>query len=105
MCPHAPDDHCACRKPEPGLLLQAAEELSLDLQRSIMIGDALTDLEAGRAAGVGAISLVETGRGASQARLPGIAQLPDVSKFATLSDALAALIPTESQQAQKKPNR
>ena len=34
MCPHAPEDGCSCRKPLPGLLLQAAKDLSLDLQRS-----------------------------------------------------------------------
>jgi D-glycero-D-manno-heptose 1,7-bisphosphate phosphatase len=51
-CPHAPDDHCRCRKPAPGLLLDAAAELDLDLARSAMIGDKPSDLEAGRAAGV-----------------------------------------------------
>jgi D-glycero-D-manno-heptose 1,7-bisphosphate phosphatase len=50
-CPHAPDDGCRCRKPAPGLLLDAARELDLDLTRSIMIGDKTSDLEAGRAAG------------------------------------------------------
>lgn len=51
VCPHAPDDHCVCRKPLPGLLLQAAEEHGYDLFRSYMIGDAHRDLLAGRAAG------------------------------------------------------
>jgi histidinol-phosphate phosphatase family protein len=50
-CPHAPDAGCRCRKPAPGLLLDAAGELGLDLARSIMIGDKPSDLEAGRAAG------------------------------------------------------
>jgi D-glycero-D-manno-heptose 1,7-bisphosphate phosphatase len=49
---------CACRKPAPGLLLDAAERLDLDLGASWMIGDADTDVEAGRAAGVPA-ALVE----------------------------------------------
>jgi len=52
-CPHAPDAGCRCRKPAPGLLLDAARELGLDLARSIMIGDKPSDLEAGRAAGCG----------------------------------------------------
>ena len=43
--------HCSCRKPRPGLLLQAAEELNIDLVRSYMIGDQQTDIEAGLAAG------------------------------------------------------
>ena len=40
MCPHAPEDRCFCRKPQPGLLYQAAQSLQIDLSRSIMIGDA-----------------------------------------------------------------
>jgi D-glycero-D-manno-heptose 1,7-bisphosphate phosphatase len=42
---------CGCRKPKPGLLLQAAKELNIDLVGSVMIGDGMTDIEAGRAAG------------------------------------------------------
>ncbi|MEK7793013.1 MAG: HAD family hydrolase [Candidatus Hydrogenedentota bacterium] len=52
-CPHAPDDGCECRKPAPGMLLRAAAELGLDIERSIMIGDKPSDIEAGRAAGCG----------------------------------------------------
>jgi D-glycero-D-manno-heptose 1,7-bisphosphate phosphatase len=50
-CVHDLDDHCDCRKPQPGLLLSAARELQLDLPRSWMIGDTKEDMEAGRAAG------------------------------------------------------
>jgi len=50
-CPHAPDEGCDCRKPAPGLLLAAANELGLDLERSFMIGDKHSDAEAGRRAG------------------------------------------------------
>jgi D-glycero-D-manno-heptose 1,7-bisphosphate phosphatase len=66
MCPHKPKDHCTCRKPQPGLLLQAARELSLDLRTSWMIGDAWTDVLAGQAAGVAGTIMVRTGRGAAQ---------------------------------------
>lgn len=52
-CPHLPGAGCECRKPAPGMLREAADELSLDLARSIMIGDKPSDLEAGRAAGCG----------------------------------------------------
>jgi D-glycero-D-manno-heptose 1,7-bisphosphate phosphatase len=51
VCPHTDADNCDCRKPRPGLLLQAAKELHLDLSNSLMIGDALTDIKAARAAG------------------------------------------------------
>jgi D-glycero-D-manno-heptose 1,7-bisphosphate phosphatase len=44
-CPHHPDDWCTCRKPEPGMLLQAAGELGIDLPRSYMVGDMASDVE------------------------------------------------------------
>ena len=50
-CPHGPDDGCACRKPAPGMLRQAAEAHCIDLTASLMVGDKASDLEAGRAAG------------------------------------------------------
>jgi D-glycero-D-manno-heptose 1,7-bisphosphate phosphatase len=50
-CPHAPEDGCECRKPAPGLLLQAARELRFDPARSFMVGDKESDVEAGRRAG------------------------------------------------------
>jgi D-glycero-D-manno-heptose 1,7-bisphosphate phosphatase len=53
---------CECRKPKPGLLRRAAEELGLDLSRSVMVGDKPSDVEAGQAAG-GAGVLVLTGYG------------------------------------------
>ena len=62
VCPHRPDEHCACRKPQPGLLLAAAEELDLDLSQSYLIGDAESDMQAGRAVGCRRY-LALTGRG------------------------------------------
>jgi histidinol-phosphate phosphatase family protein len=50
-CVHAVEDRCACRKPEPGLLRDLARELDLAVSQSWMIGDAESDVEAGRAAG------------------------------------------------------
>lgn len=57
-CPHLPDGRitryrkaCWCRKPAPGLLLQAADDLGIDLWQSWMVGDILDDIEAGRRAG------------------------------------------------------
>jgi D-glycero-D-manno-heptose 1,7-bisphosphate phosphatase len=51
FCPHGRDAGCACRKPLPGMLLQAAREHRIDLAASWMIGDSESDIEAGRAAG------------------------------------------------------
>lgn len=56
-CPHAPDDGCRCRKPQPGLLLEAARDWRLDLGRSVLIGDSARDLEAARAAGCRSVLL------------------------------------------------
>jgi D-glycero-D-manno-heptose 1,7-bisphosphate phosphatase len=69
VCPHVPEAGCACRKPAPGMLLQAAEALDLDLAASVMIGDALSDVQAGHAAGTRAL-LVKTGLSDAEAPAP-----------------------------------
>jgi len=58
-CQHHPEAkietlkiHCECRKPKPGLLFQAAKEMDLDLSQSWMVGDGLSDIQAGKGAGV-----------------------------------------------------
>ena len=51
LCPHDDSDHCDCRKPRPGLLLQGAEKFPIDLSRSFMVGDRWRDIEAGASAG------------------------------------------------------
>jgi D-glycero-D-manno-heptose 1,7-bisphosphate phosphatase len=68
LCPHHPQAGCVCRKPAPGMLLQAARDLRLDLRRSWLVGDAVSDLQAAHAAGARGI-LVQTGRGAEQEKL------------------------------------
>jgi histidinol-phosphate phosphatase family protein len=66
-CPHDIEEHCGCRKPEPGLLLRAAREHDIDLDGSWMIGDGESDIEAGKRAGCKTI-------------LVGIPQLDDSTK-------------------------
>lgn len=51
VCTHTADRRCACRKPRPGMLLQAADRLGIDLGRSYMVGDRASDAAAGAAAG------------------------------------------------------
>ncbi|MBI3457760.1 MAG: HAD family hydrolase [Candidatus Rokubacteria bacterium] len=51
VCYHVDADGCACRKPKPGLLLEAARERAIDLGQSVMVGDRWRDIAAGRAAG------------------------------------------------------
>lgn len=67
-CPHHPSGkvpalavECDCRKPQPGMLLQAARELGISLPDSFIVGDKLADARAGRAAGVGRVYLVHSG--------------------------------------------
>ena len=71
-CPHHPEGHapydvrCTCRKPEPGLLLRAAQEHSLDLSRSWLVGDILNDVEAGRRAGCRTVLLANVDNGGGE---------------------------------------
>jgi histidinol-phosphate phosphatase family protein len=80
-CPHHPDKGfpgevaalkfaCECRKPEPGLILKAAEELGIDLTRSWMIGDTTVDMELARRCGLSFI-MVGTGHAGKDGRHPG----------------------------------
>ncbi len=62
ICPHGPADHCACRKPKPGLLEQFAREQKVRLSNIPLIGDAQRDIEAALAVGARPI-LVRTGKG------------------------------------------
>ncbi|MEK6871701.1 MAG: D-glycero-beta-D-manno-heptose 1,7-bisphosphate 7-phosphatase [Nanoarchaeota archaeon] len=52
FCPHAPEENCLCRKPKPGMILEARQTLNIDLKKSWMIGDKMSDIEAGKDAGV-----------------------------------------------------
>jgi D,D-heptose 1,7-bisphosphate phosphatase len=71
-CPHAPDHGCGCRKPQPGLLRKAAQDLNIDLAHSYMVGDKVSDYEAGQAAGCQAVLI------AKQAATPGRLSISDL---------------------------
>jgi len=62
-CVHHPDEDCECRKPKPLLIKKAAKDLGIDVSKSIMIGDKITDLEFAHNAGCRAAVLVLTGVG------------------------------------------
>lgn len=57
VCPHDDADGCTCRKPRPGMLLEAAERLNLDLSRSVCVGDRWRDIEAAQRAGVRSVHI------------------------------------------------
>ncbi len=62
-CPHHPDfsGDCECRKPNPGMILQAQRDFDIDLSQSLLVGDKNSDIEAGINAGIKMNYLVETG--------------------------------------------
>jgi D-glycero-D-manno-heptose 1,7-bisphosphate phosphatase len=64
VCPHDDVDKCDCRKPKPGLLLEAAERFNIDRDRSFMVGDRWKDVAAGRAAGCRTIQVGSLDEGA-----------------------------------------
>ncbi|MCW8931493.1 MAG: D-glycero-beta-D-manno-heptose 1,7-bisphosphate 7-phosphatase [Gammaproteobacteria bacterium] len=91
-CPHGPDDHCTCRKPNPGMITQIAHDFNSlladgsqlangSLSNVYVIGDSLRDLEAGMSAGA-KVALVKTGKGVrslkkiAQDNLSEYSQLP-----------------------------
>jgi histidinol-phosphate phosphatase family protein len=61
VCPHRDEDRCACRKPQPGLILRAAQEWNVDLAASFLIGDDERDIEAARRAAVRAVKMPSDG--------------------------------------------
>lgn len=85
-CPHGPEDSCRCRKPLPGLIEYAVEDLNLDPARSFMIGDKDVDFGLGLAVGARAI-LVSTGHAKehiSKAEAAGVMVAKDFDKAADL---------------------
>jgi D-glycero-D-manno-heptose 1,7-bisphosphate phosphatase len=91
VCPHTPEMGCDCRKPAPGLLLKATAEHHIDLGHSVVIGDALSDMGAGRSAGVGRLILVRTGRGIVQEPLLHTQGLGEIERYDTLEAAVNAI--------------
>ena len=61
-CPHGPDDHCACRKPKPGLLHEIQKRFKVNLSGIYAVGDSLRDLQAAQSVGATPV-LVKTGKG------------------------------------------
>lgn len=98
-CVHRPEDGCLCRKPQPGMLLTAAQDLGLDLGRSFLIGDAVTDIDAALSAGCRPL-MVRTGRGEAQ-----LAKLPQAVKdrvpiFADLDGAVRWILERKQTKRQ-----
>jgi len=92
-CPHHQGEQCDCRKPSPGMLLDAAAEFDIDLSHSILVGDAATDVLAGKRAGCQTV-LVLTGRGrealASLQHQPAAITVPIITARLTSVPTLVA---------------
>lgn len=89
VCPHGPDDNCACRKPKPGLLLELGRHYGVSLASVPVVGDSLRDLQAAAAAGARPI-LVRTGNGArAERKLP--LDLDTIDVFDDLAAVATAL--------------
>jgi histidinol-phosphate phosphatase family protein len=90
-CLHTPADGCACRKPNPLLFQRASVDLGIDLSRSIMVGDSVTDVQAARAAGCRPV-FVNDGGFALDADVLGVNDLAEaVMLWRTVSVPVAAL--------------
>jgi D-glycero-D-manno-heptose 1,7-bisphosphate phosphatase len=101
-CPHHPTEAllkwrqpCHCRKPAPGMIEQACAELHIDPSNSLMVGDKVSDMEAGQAAGVGRLFRVVlaataqplSGHGDGKAGVVLVEGLPDVARIVSESQA------------------
>lgn len=84
FCPHGPDDHCRCRKPEPGLFEEIAQRLDIELDGVPAVGDSLRDLQAAQQVGASPV-LVRTGKGertlAKGEGLDGIPVFDDLGSY------------------------
>jgi D-glycero-D-manno-heptose 1,7-bisphosphate phosphatase len=97
LCPHAPDEHCACRKPATLLLRRAADDLRLDLTRSMMAGDKRIDSATAQAAG-GTGVLVRSGYGREEEGNAAAGPAPD-RVFDDLAGAVAWFLARETPGA------
>src|ERR1051325_3061188 len=102
FCPHHPEAIVpelrvkgGCRKPAPGMIEQACRELSLDPARSVMIGDRLLDVTAGRRAGTRTV-LVRTGHGVHEEAMPAGEARPDAI-LNNLMEAVGWILRTSSR--------
>lgn len=93
FCPHGPADHCACRKPQPGLMQDVAKRYALSLQGVPAVGDSLRDVQAAVAVGARPI-LVRTGKGERTITAgKGLEGIEVYADLATFVDALIRATP------------
>ena len=96
FCPHGPQDGCACRKPDTGLLDDIARRFGRSIEGVPFVGDSLSDINAARDAGAQPV-LVRSGK-----PLPHDASLDGVQNYDDLATAAEALIQTHAPRRHKK---
>ena len=80
FCPHSDEDNCKCRKPLPGMILKGMKDFSLDLNKSIVIGDRITDIISGQLAGIKNLFLLKKNYSLN------CYSVKDFPKYKTISD-------------------
>jgi len=96
FCPHHPEEgtgpykrYCQCRKPAPGMLLEASDALEIDLERSVLVGDKESDIEAGERAGVGRNYMVSTGHKVDASNTKALKVLGNIRELMSEKELLA----------------
>ncbi len=97
LCPHGPDEDCACRKPRTGLVDQAVAEHGFDPRRAFVVGDKAVDIDLGHAVGATPL-LVRTGWGAKAEREASCAPAVVVDDLAAAADWIERSVGTEKNQ-------
>lgn len=82
-CRHHPDERCACRKPQPGMLIAACQDLGVPMEQAVFVGDSWSDMQAAKAAGCQPV-LVLTGNGLTTSQRPEFD--PGIPKITSLAD-------------------
>ena len=92
ICPHTPEDRCVCRKPEPGLILDATDQMNIKPNRSCIVGDVYSDMAAGFSGGCRSGYLVPSSRdqGSSSICVPKPWQR--FSKVQSLHEAVSEIL-------------
>jgi D-glycero-D-manno-heptose 1,7-bisphosphate phosphatase len=100
-CPHHPNEGCECRKPRPGMLLQAARKHGIDTRRAFIVGDKVSDLDAGRRVGCQTV-LVLTGYGEQARGMSKNCNFQPHHISADLYDAVKWILAEESFRVERK---
>ncbi len=98
-CPHTPEENCECRKPRSGLLEKAAKDYGVELERSYLIGDKLSDISAGQAVGCHCV-LIQTGEDGAQLAAAQMSTPSNYRLCKGISQAVASILRSEQEKTE-----